>query len=94
MAPAISFNPKEEHESHVQLGLLSEMETSLRLRENKAIAALDGQYHSEPFIGRLEMTSSPNLLPIHAGGVMKQKGSPNLNQAKLQLGGLNREYSL
>jgi hypothetical protein len=87
------FNPKDEQESQVQRRLLSEMEDSLRLRENRAIAALDGQYHSEPFIGRLEMSSSPHLLPIHAGGIMKQKSSSNLNQAKLQLGGLNRGYS-
>lgn len=93
MVPTIgktSSNLMEEYESQVQPGLDPKIEPSLR--EQKAMAALEGRYYSDPFIGRLEMTSSPSHLPIHAGGIMKQISASNLKQAKFQQGGLNRGY--
>ena len=61
-------------------------------REERALAALEGRYQPDLFIGRSEI-SPPNLLPIHERGIMKQTSAANLNQNKFQHAGLSRAYS-
>ena len=55
------------------------------------MAALEGRYHSEPFIGKSHATFSK--LPPGPSAV-KQIRALNNNEGKLQLGSLNRGYSL
>ena len=87
-----SFNLKEGHEYPVQPESLSK--TDLSLREAQAIAAPDGQYHSEPFMESLqvEMCSS-SIFPRFSGGTTKPMNSSNVNKAKIRQDPLNREYS-
>ena len=88
MTPAIetpSPAPKEGLESQAQPGFLSK--TDLSLREDKALAALEGRYPQDPIIGM-----APSMSHF-SQGVTKPLNSSNVNKAKLNHGGLNRGYS-
>jgi hypothetical protein len=64
--------------------------TKTEQREENATAALEGRYHSEPFIGKSHVTFSK--FPPGPSGV-KQRSALINNDGKFQVGSLNRGYS-
>lgn len=94
VAPSVvgtSFNReghdlRETLQPQVQPGFLTKKE----LREDKAMVALEGRYHSEPFIGKSDTAFSK--FPPGPSGVKQRRAMIN-NEGNLQLGDLNRECS-
>jgi hypothetical protein len=90
MAPATgttSSAPSTLNGSQVHPG--SHFKIDLAQREEKALAALEGKYQPETFIGKEKASSVTHLRRV----VTKPLNSSNVNQAKLHQGGLNRGYS-
>lgn len=86
MTPAIetpSPAPKEVLESPARPEFPSK--TDLSLREDKALAALEGRYQHETFAAMMKPPPVTHLPRV----VTKPLNSSNVNQAKLNHGGLN-----
>ena len=84
MALAIVKTSQEGYESQVQLGVSPKEDFSQR--EAKALAAPDGRYLQDPFIGMASRQPSGGRFQQ---GYIKPLNSSNINQAKLHQGGLN-----
>jgi len=82
----IPITDKQHHADHLQKMLLPEPTNITDMSAS--------QYHSQPFIGRYETSSSPGGLPIQVGGMTKQASASNLDIATfLQERALNRDSS-